>query len=88
MPKVIAAYSTTTDRSYVNWDALVATEGNGYCVVSTSERPNTAPVVMGPYLSAAEAKKAQARLRYKWRKEEAPYKVKVHVRVLWQEKPV
>lgn len=87
---VIPAYSPDTDNTYLTWDELVAAEANGFVVVGTSSRPNTVPVVVGPFEDKEEARKAQARLRRKWRTEEQRWhgdgaKITVYVRPLWDE---
>lgn len=87
---VVTAYSEDTGSVYLNWDELVAEEASGYVVVGTSERPGTVPVVVGLWppseAGKREARKAQARLRRKWAKEEAQNgsKIHTHVRVLWK----
>lgn len=86
---VVTSYSPDTDKTYLTWDELIAAESNGYVVVGTSERPGTVPVVIGPWPASEagkqEARKAQARLRPRWRREEAPHKMHTYVRVLWKE---
>lgn len=83
------AYSPDTNTTYPTFDALVAAEGNGYIVIGTSSRPKTVPFAVGPYATREEAKRAQARLRRKWKHEEAEYgddiTVKAYLRVLWKE---
>lgn len=86
----LPAYSTDTDTDYASWDDLVAAEANGYVVVGLSTRPNTAPIVVGPFATKAEADRARARLFRKWKIEEAKYhsgdwKVSSSVRVLWKD---
>jgi hypothetical protein len=88
--KVVLSYSTQTDRHYLTWDDLMSAEANGWVVVGTSTRPNTAPVVVGPYDSQEEARKAQARLRSRWIREERRdhgdgVKIRTSVRALWKE---
>lgn len=85
----IEAYSTTTRKTYVNWAALLAAESNGFVVVGTSTRPDTAAIVIGPYSTQGEARKAQNRLRAKWKRDEAVlgHTVSTSVRILWKEKP-
>lgn len=91
---VITAYSSDTDRTYLTWDELVHAESNGYVVVGTVSRPNTVPAVYGPWEASPagkeEARKAQARLRNRWKREERlnhgpGVKVTVLVRVLWED---
>lgn len=81
-------YSAETQIRYDSWDDLVAAEGNGYVVVGVTDRPNTVPVVVGPYPDEQEAQKARVRLRRKWKKEEAElgFTARTHVRVCWKEK--
>lgn len=88
--KVVLTYSPETDRHYLTWDEYVAAETNGYVVIGTSTRPNTAPVVVGPYDTQAEARKAQARWRGKWQREERRdhgdgIKISTCVRILHRE---
>lgn len=82
---VITAYNPDTGNTYLDWDALVAAETNGYVIVSISERPRTVPSVHGPWPSKADARKAQDRLRKRFKKEEAPYRVATYIRNLWPE---
>lgn len=88
---VITAYSPDTDRTYLTWDELVTAESNGVVVVGTCSRPGTVPVVVGPFPNREEARKAQARLRRRWRAEEnrimggQPGKITTYVRPLWKE---
>jgi len=85
----ITAYSTTTRKTYPNWDALVEAEANGYVVVGQSSRPNTAAVVVGPYDTRRDAERAQPRLRNQWRREEQEYgyTIRTSIRILWKDKP-
>lgn len=86
---VVTAYSDATDNTYLTWGELIATESNGYVVVGTSERPGTVMVVIGPWPASEagkrEARRAQARLRSKWKREETPHKTHTKVRVLWKD---
>lgn len=90
---VITAYSPDTDKTYLTWDDLVLAEANGYVVVGTCSRPGTVPVVVGPWdptpEGKEEARKAQTRLRRKWRREEQRehgdgHTISTFVRVLWR----
>jgi len=80
------AYSATTGTTYPSWEALLAAETNGYVVVGLSTRPDTHPVICGPYPDKETARRAQARLRRRWKREEAPkYEVSTFVRHLWKD---
>jgi len=86
------AYSPDTNTHYPNWDALTAAEANGYVVVGISSREDTVPIVVGPYGTKEEGKRAQARLRRRWKNDEARdhgdgITVKAYLRVLWKEDP-
>lgn len=80
---VVTAYSDSTGHTYLTWDELVEKEANGYVVVGTSDRKGTIPVVVGPFPDKEAARKAQSRLRPKWKREENPHKIHTFVRVLW-----
>jgi hypothetical protein len=84
------AYSPDTGRTYENWQALLDAETTGYVVVGTTTRPNTRPVVVGPFATEEEGKRAQARLRRKWNKEEAEvgHKASALLRNLWSPEPI
>lgn len=85
----ITAYSQDTGQTYLTWSDLVAAEANGYVVVGVSSR-YPVPAVVGPWepseAGKQEARKAQARLRAKWKRQEG-HTVKVFVRVLWKDSP-
>lgn len=89
MKEQLSAYSPDTGNYYNSWDELVEAETNGYVVVGLPTRPGAVPVVVGPYPTQTEARKAQARLRAKWRKEEAQqhgtHKISTYVRHLWKD---
>lgn len=87
---VITAYSPDTDSTYLTWDDLVAAEANGWVVVGTSDRPNTVPVVVGPFDTKDDARRARVRLRRRWQREEndknvGQYTISTVVRPLWKE---
>lgn len=79
------AYSTETGITYDSWDDLLAAETSGYVVVLVSERPKTAPMVVGPFSTQVDARRAQIRLQRRGKREEAPYNVRTHVRPLWRD---
>jgi hypothetical protein len=87
---VVTAYSPESGNTYLTWEELVEAEANGYVVVGLSDRPGTAPGVIGPWppteAGKREARNAQARLRAKWKREDAPAKVRTFIRLLWPEK--
>lgn len=87
---VVCTYSPETGHEYLTWDEYVAAETNGYIVIGTSTRPGTAPVVVGPYDTQEEARKAQARWRGRWQREERRdhgdgIKIRTMVRILHKE---
>jgi hypothetical protein len=80
---VVTTYSDKTGSTYLTWEDYVAAETNGYVVVLVTSRSGTAPAVVGPWPTQPEARKAQARLRSKFKREEGPHHtVKTYVRVL------
>lgn len=83
------SYSAATGKHYVDFDALVAAEANGYVVVGITESHNTAPWCVGPFKDKVEARKVQARMRAKIKRLDRDLgvsrKSRVHVRVLWKE---
>lgn len=93
---VITTYSPDTDKTYLTWDELIAAESNGYVVVGLCSRPGTVPVVIGPWPASEagkqEARKAQTRLRSRWRREEQREhgreagEIRALVRVMWQDR--
>jgi hypothetical protein len=88
--QVVLTYSPSTDRHYLTWDDLTSAEANGYVVIGTSTRRNTVPVVVGPFDTKDEAKRAAARLRRKWKREEdrehgPGYSISAWVRPLWKD---
>lgn len=80
------AFSPNTGRLYASFEELVEAEANGYVVVLTSERPNTAPLVIGPFDDKKVAERARTRLARRVRIDERPHKVHTYIRVLWKEK--
>lgn len=84
---MMEAHSETTGKTYPSWEALLEAETNGWCVVSTTSRPNTVPFVVGPFASQADARRAHRRLARRWAKEEGRYghTVKTYTRNLWKD---
>jgi hypothetical protein len=60
---VVCTRSEETGNVYLTWEEYVAAETNGYVVVVTTSRPNTAPAVWGPYPTGDDARRARARHR-------------------------
>ena len=85
------AFSDQTGTSYPSWDALVHAEANGYVVTAiVSNGKQSWPWSQGPYDTKTEATKAQARMRYRLRKEKEQHPGmtgSVFVRPLWKERP-
>lgn len=79
------AYSETSGKQYANWDALVKAETNGWVVVIMSTRKNTAPYVLGPFKTKADAHRARVRNVYHAKKDEHPSPVRSFVRHLWKD---
>ena len=88
--QVVLTYSPDTGHHYLTWEDLIAAEANGWVVIGTSSRRDTVPVVVGPFDTQEDARKARTRLRRKWQREErlehgSDVKITTHVRVLWKE---
>lgn len=85
----VKAFDPISGRHYENWDALVADQCNGYVVVILSFRPNTRPLVYGPWPATPEGKvaatTARARLRNRVAMSEKPHKVASFIRLLWKD---
>jgi hypothetical protein len=86
----VTARSEDTNTHYPCWDDLLAAEASGYVVVAVMDNGKESwPWVEGPYSDEKEAKKAQARLRSKLKrqmKEKAPETLlSVYVRPLWKD---
>lgn len=86
----IEAFNPISGRRYPSWDALVAAESEGWVVVITSTRPNTNPVVYGPFADKALATKSRARLRARYvvseRQEHgAKFKIASRIVLLWKD---
>jgi hypothetical protein len=83
---VVCTHSEETGNVYLTWEEYVAAETNGYVVVVITERPNTAPVVWGPFTDHDDAVRARKRLRRTIAREElrlgSAYPVHASVRVL------
>lgn len=85
--------TATTDRAYSphmgtsapTFEELLEKQSNGYCIIGTSERPQTYAMVVGPFETKEEAERARARLRQRWAYAEKPYKVHTSVRILWKD---
>lgn len=83
------AYSEKTNTHYPSWDALIEEEANGYVVVAViSNGKKTWPWVIGPFNVRENAQRAQARLRYKLKKDlktRPGFTGKVFVRPAWKD---
>jgi len=83
------AYDPISNRHYDSWDDLVADQCTGYVVVIDSSRPNTAPLVYGPWPPTPEGKieatKARVKLRNRVAKGERPHVVASFVRLMWKD---
>lgn len=87
---VVTTWSPETNKTYLTWPEYVAAETNGYVIVTTTSRRNTHPAVHGPYLDHDDAKRAQARIRRRSKKEEdrdhgPGHTVRAFIRVLNRE---
>lgn len=86
----VTAYSETTGITYPTWEALVEAEANGWVAVAViTEGKQVWPWVVGPYPDKADAVRAQARLRTRWRREQStPFRpkqtAKFYVRPSWK----
>lgn len=84
----VEAYSTNTNKTYKNWDALVKAESNGYVIVAKLDLPDSdvfRVAVVGPFATKEAAEKARPRYYQRWKKEVRPYRVRTSVRVCWKD---
>lgn len=87
MPKKdIPAFSTTTRKTYPNWDALVQAEANGYVATAIiNDGKQTWPWIVGPFDTEREAKNQAASLRRQANRGNFhDLTVSVHVRPAWK----
>lgn len=64
------AYSVQTGKTYPSWEALVKEEANGFVVTAViSDGKRSWPWTVGPFDDEPEAKRAQARLRTRLKRE-------------------
>lgn len=78
----IPAYSSATETSYDNWDALLEAEANGFvmvAVITNTHNGRTWPWVVGPFDSRKDAENYRTRTRTKWKRDQDKRGLYVHL---------